>query len=159
MTTRARRSKCFFLCLYMKTIRAKRAKGHFPCFQCTTRPTWDSRKTFDMTQSTISMWHFRCRGRRRRKRKRNPVTDFDSRKSINNWKHCETKTYISPLNGHKCFTAKFKETHVLPLDFVAFYFMLHSTFHYPMTNKNSMTKQQRRNPDMFLQIGNHVLSR
>ena len=33
MTTRARSSKCFFLCLYMKIIRAKRAKGHFACFE------------------------------------------------------------------------------------------------------------------------------
>ena len=32
MTTRARSSKSFILCLYMKTICAEKAKVHFPYF-------------------------------------------------------------------------------------------------------------------------------
>ena len=62
-TTRARNSKSFILCLYMKTICAKQAKVHFAYFFYDATKV-KNRKRLNLTQSSILMRSFRWSCRR-----------------------------------------------------------------------------------------------
>ena len=57
-TTLARNSESFIPCLYRKTILVKQAKLHFGLF-CTTWPTWNNRRTLNLTESSILIGSFR----------------------------------------------------------------------------------------------------
>ena len=61
MITRARSSKSFTLCLYMKTIRTKLAEVQFAYFVQRDQHGIIAK---DLTQSSILMWRFRCSCRR-----------------------------------------------------------------------------------------------
>ena len=58
-TTRARSSKCFIVCFYMKTISAKQVQVARHIF-CTAFPTWNDHRSLNLTQSSILMSPFRC---------------------------------------------------------------------------------------------------
>ena len=60
-TTRARNSKSFLLCLYMKTFRTNQAKVHSTNFVQRDQHGIIAK---DLTQSSILLWRFRCSCRR-----------------------------------------------------------------------------------------------
>ena len=63
-TTRARSSKYFVLCLYIKTIRSCQANRSALRLFCTRWPTWNNRKRLNLTQSSILRSRFSCSCRR-----------------------------------------------------------------------------------------------